>query len=101
MKAIYCEYGKAPKIVDMVPKEDMFICGDDCEPGYYVPESADFVTVDDGEYFGFCLAMAMYEGAECCGSYPGYSWALVPESEDEAEHISKATRQHRYRHHWE
>lgn len=63
---------------------------DDCEcgSGYIVPKDDDFI-IGDGEYVGHLVLSCMYEMGCPSGSFPLWSWALVPENPDEVFHLQK------------
>lgn len=97
MKAIFCKDGEI-QIFNLECTDDAYHQGDRMHPGYQLRTEDDFV-IDDGEYVGLHLQMSMYEGAESAGSYWageeilagkfGWSWAVMPETAEESEHLRK------------
>lgn len=88
MKAVYCEYGEPPRLIDMESTPLAYVGGGDGF-GYRVVDSQDFCT--DCEWFSLHIAMSLYEGAEIAGSYDSWSWAIIPENNDEAKHLDQIT----------
>jgi hypothetical protein len=91
------------KIFDLVQDPEVYFQGGDMHPGYKLKDEDDFI-IADGEYLALHLAMSLYEGSEVAGSYVDWtagklqwSWALLPETEADNEHLRRFAGRTMYR----
>jgi hypothetical protein len=89
MKLAICVDGQS-SVLDMITDESVCVGPDGVEPGYVIKPEDDFIVLD-GEYLDLHIRMSMYEGYEHAGSYVSdgkvWSWALLPETVEEAQLI--------------
>ena len=91
MKLIYqpIDSPETVKILTMERTESAFFQGAGMHAGWQVAEKDDFLPGDgEGEWLSTHILMSMYEGAEAAGSYRDWSWAIVPETTEENEHLA-------------
>ena len=92
MKCVYCVSGSDPICIPMQRSDSVYIDCDASRPGFLIAAEHD---VDTGlEFLSLHVAMSLYEGGEAAGSYERdgdflFSWAVIPETRDEALHLAE------------
>ena len=86
MLAVIKEHNQTAIIVPLEPDPFAYYGSGGLQPGYLVPDSEDFI-VDDCEYLGMYLASGLYEQGVRYQDYDRWSWAIIPESAAEVQHL--------------